>query len=42
MQTFQASAGAQTAPNVNFGAPAAPSVAAPPAAVPAPAAANNQ
>jgi LemA protein len=42
MQTFQASAGAQIAPNVNFGAPAAPLVAAPPAAVPAPAAANNQ
>ena len=43
MQTFAASASAQTAPNVNFGAPAAPSVAAPaaPAAVtPAPAPAD--
>lgn len=40
MQTFQASAAAQTAPSVNFGAPPAPSVAAPPAQ--APAAANAQ
>ena len=43
MQTFAASASAQTAPNVNFGTPAAPSVAAPaaPAAVtPAPAPAD--
>ncbi len=39
MQTFQASAAAQTAPSVSFGAPAAPSVAAPaaPAATPTPA-----
>ena len=47
MQTFAASASAQTAPNVNFGAPAAPSVAAPaapaaPATTPAPAAANTR
>lgn len=45
MQTFAASASAQTAPNVDFGAPAAPSVAAPaapaaPVTTPAPAAAN--
>ena len=40
MQTFAASASAQTAPSVDFGAPAAPSVAAPaaPAQAPAPAA----
>ncbi len=48
MQTFQASAAAQTAPSVNFGgsAPAAPSVnmqtAPAPAPAPAPAAANSQ
>jgi LemA protein len=44
MQTFQASAAAQTAPSVNFGAPPAPSVATPPAQAPAqpPAAANAQ
>jgi len=46
MQTFQASAAAQTAPSVNFGAPAAPSVnmqtAPTPAPAPAPAAANSQ
>ncbi len=41
MQTFAANAAAQSAPNVSFGAPAAPSVAAP-AAAPAPAAANAQ
>ena len=40
MQTFAASASAQTAPSIDFGAPAAPSVAAPaaPAQAPAPAA----
>ena len=42
MQTFQASAAAQSAPSVNFGAPPAPSVSAAPAAAPAPAAANAQ
>jgi len=44
MQTFQASAAAQSAPSVNFGAPAAPSVsmAPAPAAAPAPKAANAQ
>ena len=47
MQTFAASASAQTAPNVNFGVPAEPSVAAPaapaaPATTPAPAAANTR
>lgn len=44
MQTFQASAAAQTAPSVHFGAPPAPSVATPPAQAPAqpPAAANAQ
>ncbi|WP_374660106.1 LemA family protein [Phenylobacterium sp.] len=42
MQTFQASAAAQSAPSVNFGAPAAPSVSMAPAAAPAPKAANAQ
>jgi LemA protein len=42
MQTFQASAAAQSAPGVNFGAPPAPSVSTAPAAAPAPAAANAQ
>ena len=45
MRTFQASAAAQSAPSVDFGAPAAPSVSmtpAAPAAAPAPAAANAQ
>ena len=44
MQTFQASAAAQSAPSVNFGAPPAPSVstAPAPAAAPAPKAANAQ
>lgn len=45
MQTFQASAAAQSAPSVDFGAPAAPPVSmapAAPAAAPAPAAANAQ
>ena len=42
MQTFQASAAAQSAPSVNFGAPAAPPVSMAPAATPAPAAANAQ